>query len=100
MWGKGKKGRKEWNSCKNERKYPYFVSLFIIGPLTAKKQGRMFLKIKGGGRFFWVAIIYTPDDMQVKAEKDGKIVDAKCHALTAPHVRYIFYTFCHFLVFS
>jgi len=24
---------------------------------------------------------------EVKAEKDGKIVDAKCHALTAPHVR-------------
>ena len=34
---KGKKGRKEGNSSKKEGKYPYFVSLFNIGPYDRKK---------------------------------------------------------------
>ena len=25
--------------------------------------------------------------LKVSGERDGKVVDAKCHALTAPHVR-------------
>ena len=53
---KGRIKRKEWEKReiggKKEGNYLYFVSRFLIGPWTSKK-------IRGWGRFFWVAIIYT-----------------------------------------
>ena len=57
---KERKGKKK---SKKEGNYPYFVSLFNIGLMTAKnphKQGRI-LKIQGGREnIFWVALIYNP----------------------------------------
>ena len=53
---KEEKGKKKENRVekrkeivsKKEGKYPFFVSMFNIGPYDRE-------------RFFWVAIIYTPD---------------------------------------
>ena len=53
-WKKGNNGTKK-----------YFVSLFNTGRYDRlkipQKTGMNFKKFQGGGRFFWVSIIYTPD---------------------------------------
>ena len=67
-WGKIRqkkyeKEEKRGNRSKNESNlyYPYFVSLFNIGPYDCQKSPQKSREIsKGGGRFSRVAIIFTP----------------------------------------
>ena len=58
-------GRKEGNSSMKEGKFPYFVSLFDIGPYERQKTGKNQKKIQGGGKFFFsvaIILIYTTGD--------------------------------------
>ena len=59
---KEKTGKKKGRSRnKKEGNYPYFISLFNIGPCDRKKKQELISnEFKGGERFFRVAIIYTP----------------------------------------
>ena len=46
------KGRKEENKSKKERKYSYFVSMCIIGPLYDRKKQEIIKKKSRGGIIF------------------------------------------------
>ena len=69
MEGKEKR-RKEGNRIEKGGKYPYFVSLFNVGPYNRQKSLQKKIKNQklsrggGGGRFSLVARIYTPGQIQ------------------------------------
>ena len=48
-----------------EGKFPYFVSMFDIGPYERQKTGKNQKKIQGGGKFFFsvaIILIYITGD--------------------------------------